>query len=382
MRILIAPDKFKDALDAAGVAAALAVGVRAARPGAEILICPLGDGGEGTGRLLAEALGAEQHTARVLDPLGRPCSARWWLCPDRNTAIIEMAEASGLALLSPVERDAVRTTSFGTGQLLKAACEAGCTRVLLCVGGSATVDGGTGCLQALGWEFTDTDGGMLKEPIMGGMLTRIATLRPAADPPSMNIDILCDVDNPLLGPRGAAPVFAPQKGASPTAVQKLEHGLENWARVLESSYGRDVSAIPGGGAAGGLPAGLAATLEAQLLSGFDEVARHVNLRDKLKGCDLCLTGEGRIDDQTVGGKVVAGVARLAARQGVPTVAFAGAVDMRAAQTIEALAEAIGVTKIVVVTPPETTLAVALATTATNLHNAAQCLCRTFEPRRS
>lgn len=379
MKILIAPDKFRDALDAAGVAAALAAGVRAARPRARVALCPLGDGGEGTGRVLADALGAAEQRAEVSDPLGRPRQARWWLGRRLATAIIEMAEASGLALLEPAERDALRTTSLGTGQLLRAAHQAGCRRALLCVGGSATVDGGAGCLQALGWQPLDPAGKALSAPPAGGDLLRIAALRPPADPIRLEIRILCDVDNPLLGPRGAAAVFGPQKGASPRAVAELERGLAHWADLLQRACGRDVRALPGAGAAGGLPAGLAAACGATLESGFDAVARQVRLGERLAGCDLCLTGEGRLDEQTAGGKVVAGVARLAAARQVPVVALVGAVGLAAGQTLADLARAVGVERVVVITPAGTPHAAALAATAGNLERAAGAVLRDWRP---
>ncbi len=371
MRILIAPDKFKDALDAARVAAALAEGVRDAQPDAIVELCPLGDGGEGTGRVLAAALAAEAHTAVVQDPLGRQREARWWRVPDSRTAIVELAEASGLALLPAAERDALRTTSFGTGQLLRAAREAGCRRVLLCVGGSATVDGGAGCLQALGWRLVDQGGATITAAMTGGLLHTVAALHAPAEPFGADVKILCDVDNPLLGPRGAAAVFGPQKGATPAGVDELERGLAHWADVLERCCGTDVRTLPGGGAAGGLPAGVAAALGTRLCPGFDVVAQHVALAEKLAGCDLCLTGEGRIDDQTASGKVVAGVARVAAQRRVSTVAFAGAVRLRPSQTIGELARQVGVQQIVVITPPGLRLAEALAATAAHLRRAAR-----------
>ncbi len=371
MKILVAPDKFRDALDARSAADALAAGVRDVRPDAEITCCPLGDGGEGTGRILAEALHAEERSAAVLDPLGRPRTARWWLRPTASPeAVVEMAEASGLALLAPGERDPLRTTSFGTGQLLQAALAAGARRILLCVGGSATVDGGAGCLQALGWEFADAAGVIIPPPMAGGTLARVASLRPSATAPRAVIDVLCDVDNPLLGPRGAAQVFAPQKGASPEAVHALESGLAHWTDVLERFGAPGVRAVPYGGAAGGLPAGLAAALGARLLGGFDEVARHLRLADKLRGCDLCLTGEGRLDEQTGGGKVVAGVACLAQAAKVPAVALVGALRTARAQSADQLAALLGLQRVIVVTPLGTPLSEALPATALNLRRAA------------
>lgn len=365
MRILIAPDKFKGALDATGVADALAAGCRDALPSAQITCCPMADGGEGSGALLAHAAGAEQRTVTVRDPLGRERAARWWFDPPRRTAIVEMAEASGLWLLDEVQRDATQTSSFGTGELIRQACVAGARHVTLCVGGSATVDGGAGCLQALGWELVDRRGAVISEPASGSVLARVANVRPPKNAVPAAITILCDVTNPLLGENGAAPVFAPQKGASSQQVRDLEMGLQNWARVLQRCTGKNPRAAVGGGAAGGLPAGLFAACDARLVGGFDEIARRVGLRAKFEDCDLTLTGEGRIDEQTVGGKVVAGVARIGADRGVPVAAFAGQV-----RPITQLAETIGLRDIVAITPPATPLKTALSATAANLRRAA------------
>jgi len=372
VRFLLAPDKFKDALDAAGVCQAMAAGIREVLPHAEIITCPMGDGGEGTGPLLAQALNAIEQRETVLDALGRECTARWWLTADRTTAVIEMAEASGLWRLSPAERGALRTSSHGTGQLIKAATESGARRVFLCVGGSATVDGGAGCLQALGWRLLDAGGRELSPPLTGADLRRIARLEPPANPPVppnppvIDLQILCDVDNPLLGPRGAAPVFGPQKGASPDEVQELAAGLESWAGVLKEATGREVADVPGAGAAGGLPAGLFCTLRARLAAGFDLLAEAVDLRNKLSGCDWCLTGEGRLDEQTFGGKVVAGVTRCAAEAGVPTAVFVGAAVLRAGETLEQLARRLGTAAIQIISPRGLSHEAALAQTASNL----------------
>jgi glycerate kinase len=369
VKILIAPDKFKDALDACQIAAALAEGVRAADTGAEIVCCPLGDGGEGTGRLLAEALDAEPHTADVLDPLGRRRLARWWLERSSDAGIIEMAEASGLWLLAPEERDALRTTSYGTGQLMRTAIDAGCRRLTLCVGGSATVDGGAGCLQGLGWRLLDAKRRVIDQPASGGTLTSIARVEPPDESAAVDVEILCDVTNPLLGPDGAAAVFGPQKGARLAQVGQLELALQHWADVLADFTLRDVSELPGAGAAGGLPAGLAATVEARLRPGFEEVADRFQLRQKISACDLVITGEGRLDEQTSGGKVIGGVARLGGQLGKPVVAFVGAVHLPAAGGISQLAEHLGLHGIVVVTPAGMALNEALAQTGENLKRA-------------
>lgn len=366
MRILIAPDKFKEALSAEEVCAALAAGLRQVLPDAEVVTCPLADGGEGTGPVLARLTGATPRQHTVLDPLARPRSAYWWLTPDAGTAIVEMAQASGLFLLSPHERHAPSATSYGTGQLIAAALQAGARQILVCVGGSATVDGGAGCLQALGWQLLDARERLITAPATGATLSRIARLSPPATTPAAEVQVLCDVDNPLLGPRGAAAVFAPQKGATSQEVKELEAGLRHWAELLYRTTGRQVADLPGAGAAGGLPAALAAALQAQLRRGFEAVAEYAALDAKLRECDLCLTGEGRLDEQTLGGKVVAGVAQHAARLGVPVVAFVGAVAANKSK----LSMQLGLTQIVVITPPDTPLTQALADTAQNLQRAA------------
>ncbi len=376
MRILLGPDKFKDAASAEEVCAAMAAGVVRVWPKAELIPCPLGDGGEGTGRVLAQALGAREEYADVLDPLGRQRAARWWFEPARKLALIEMAEASGLSLLKPHERDPLKTTSFGSGQLMAAALDAGALRVLLCIGGSATVDGGAGCLQALGWRLLDAAGRTLPAPITGGMLVRVAAITP---PPrstrpeliAQQVEVLCDVQNPLLGPSGAAAVFGPQKGASAPAVAELEVGLASWASVLERCTGKTVSQEPGAGAAGGMPAGLAPTLGAVMVPGFDRVAELIRLDKKLRGCQLCLTGEGRLDEQTAAGKVIAGLARRAAKFGTPVIAFVGAARCGPTATLADLAAALRLRDIVVITPRETPLERALVDTAKNLQQAVQ-----------
>jgi len=372
MRVLVAPDKFKFALDAQGATEAIAAGVRDVRPDADVVLCPLADGGEGTGHVLAAARHAREQTVSVLDPRGRPRLARWWRT-DEGGAIIEMAEASGLGLLEASDRDPLLTTSFGTGQLLAAAAREECLRVQLCVGGSATVDGGAGSLQALGWEPLDSYGRVIDTPMTGGLLRHVRKLLPPRVSPPLHITILCDVDNRLLGPRGAAAVFGPQKGATPDAVAELERGLAHWADLLRDATRRDPRDVPGSGAAGGLPAGLYAACRARLVRGFSIVAREVGLEAKMAGADLCLTGEGRIDAQTLAGKVVAGVAELAARQSVPTIAFAGTIRPPPGHSPESLAAQLGLRRIVTLSPPGEALEQSLEQTAARLRAAAAAL---------
>lgn len=367
-RILVAPDKFKGALNACDAAAAIAAGVREAAPSATITEAPLADGGEGTGPLLARAARATERQANILDPLGRPRVARWWLTQN-GVAIIEMAEAAGLTLLAPHERRPLQTSSFGVGQLIHAALQAGVTRVKLAVGGSATVDGGAGCLQALGCTLLDAHGAPLPAPIGGGALSRVARIEPPTAPPSFELTVLCDVSNPLLGPQGAAPVFAPQKGAGPGDVAALEAGLRNWARVLAEAFGRAVALLAHSGAAGGLPAGLVAFCGAALRPGFDEVARAVALHERIRDCDLVLTGEGRLDSQSLQGKVVSGVARMANELRKPVCALVGQARP-AGQTRAQLANALGLREVVAISPPGEPIDQALRDTATNLRSAA------------
>jgi glycerate kinase len=376
VKILIAPDKFKDALSAAEAADALADGVRQILPSADLTRCPLGDGGEGTGHVLAQATGAAEQSAEVGDPLGRPVQARWWRTP-AGVGIIEMAEASGLARLTPAERDARQTSTYGTGQLLQAVRNAGCQRIWLCVGGSATVDGGAGCLQALGWTLADQRGEALPAPLPGGRVHAVAQLTPPADAFPLPIDVLCDVDNPLLGPRGAARVFGPQKTPDVDAVPVLEDNLQHWAQVLRETTGRNVTILPHGGAAGGLPAGLFAACEATLLPGFDEVARHVRLDQQLAAHDLCLTGEGKLDAQTAGGKVVAAIAARAVGTDCRIVAFAGAVELGPHASLEEFARELSLAHIVVITAPDTPLEEALPRTRDNLTRAARDLAQAY-----
>ncbi len=364
MRLLVAPDKFKDALDAPAVATAIADGWTRALPSTVIDLCPLADGGDGTGSVLADAVGATRHTADVLDPLGRSRRATWWHRADSQECIVEAAQACGLALLARRERNPLRTTSYGVGQLLLAATRHGRRSVLLAVGGTATVDGGAGCLQALGWRLLNRGGREIRAPIPGGALTDIAAIAPPHSAPRLSITVLCDVSNTLLGRAGAAPTFAPQKGATQSDVALLERGLQNWANLLHQHFGVTVAELPGAGAAGGLPAGLHAALTATLANGFDAIAAAVNLPTRVRSSDIILTGEGRFDAQSGAGKVVGGVARLAADLGKPAVALVGSRDR------DATSAAGGLTEVIAISDPRLSLDAALAQTGENLRRAA------------
>lgn len=314
VRVLLAPDSFGGTLTAAEAAEALARGWRVARPDDDLVLQPLSDGGPG----FLDALPGTRVTALVEDPLARPTLATYLL--DGTTAYVEAAQAAGLHLLEPEERDPGVTTSYGVGQLVAAAVEAGATRVVVGLGGTATNDGGAGLLAALGLGREDAQGGRL-EP--GGLaLARAARL--VGVPTEVELVAATDVDNPLLGPHGATAVFGPQKGASPEQVAHLEAALAHWADVVEAHLGVRVRDAPGAGAAGGLGFALLA-LGATRVSGLDVVARAVGLDELVAGTDLVVTGEGRLDGQSTRGKVVAGVARLAQEHAVPCVAVAGEV---------------------------------------------------------
>jgi len=339
MKIVIAPDSFKESAAAPVVAEAMAAGILEVVPDARIDLCPMADGGEGTVDAIVAATAGQILTADVFDPLGAPIRARFALIGQRGgaglpgelglsgsvalregseastpsaegqIAVIEMAAASGLALVPPERRDPLRTTSFGTGQLIISALDAGAREIIIGIGGSGTVDGGCGAAQALGVVFTDGDGRGCVCGLAGGGVGEIEAIDLSDRDPRIsrvNIRVACDVANPLLGPEGAARTYAPQKGATLEVVEKLEANLTHLAGVIKRELEIDVADVPGGGAAGGLGAGLLAFASATLEEGFATVAEAVGLGRRLSGADLCLTGEGRFDAQTRCGKVAAG----------------------------------------------------------------------------
>ena len=343
-RVLIAPQSFKGSADAVAVAAAIARGVRAAWPRAVTVEIPLADGGEGTVRALVRATGGELRQARVHDPLLRVIDVEWGILGDRTTAVVEMAAANGLPLLKESERDPRVTSTRGTGELILAAAASGAHRIIVGIGGSATNDGGAGMARAFGYRFLDRMG--LDLPEGGAALGRLGRIDGQTDPRLVrpSIDVACDVRNPLLGPEGASAIFGPQKGATPETVRELDAALTRYADVVERFVGRGVRDVPGAGAAGGLGAGLLAFLDARLVSGALLVLDAVGFERQLDGASLVITGEGRIDGQSVYGKLTQAVTAAACRRGVPVVAVAGMVGegadaMRAAglEAIETLA---------------------------------------------
>jgi glycerate kinase len=320
--ILIAPDSFKGSLTSVQVAQALADGWLRARPDDEVVMCPLADGGEGTLAAIEAAGGWTSRTARVHDPLRRMIDARWLLSSDGSRAVVEMAEASGLSRVAPAERDPIAATSVGTGELVGAAIDAGARHVTLGIGGSATTDGGRGLLEGL------ADGGRRLD--------------------ATDVEVACDVSNPLLGPTGAAATYGPQKGASPEDVAALDARNAAWADELEATEGRRERDTPGAGAAGGVGFGLLAAQgrfhSFALRPGIDLVMEATDFPARLSRADLVITGEGRIDAQTAFGKTALGVAKRAAAAGVPCIAVGGGVEV---DGIRALAE-VGATAVPVV----------------------------------
>ena len=323
-RIVLAPDKFKGSLDALGVARAIERGLRRGGETREIVAVPMADGGEGTVDAFL-ATGARAVSATVSGPFGAPVVATF--ARTEATAIIEMASASGLALLHASERDALRATTFGTGELVRAALDDGARHVVLAIGGSASNDGGAGLLAALGARLRDPSGTALAPG--GAALAELETIDLAELDPRLRdvtFEVAADVDNPLCGPHGASAVFGPQKGASPADVALLDRALGRFADLSAATLGRDHRDEPGSGAAGGLGFGARAFLAARIRPGVEIVAALRGLGAALDGAALCITGEGRIDVQTARGKTVAGVAGLAQARGVPVIALAGTLD--------------------------------------------------------
>ena len=324
-KLIAAPNALKGSLSPFAAAAAIASGARRAVPSIEVTELGIADGGDGTAEVICRARGGSFREITALDPLGRARMGRYaWL--DDETAVIDVATASGLALLQPTERNALGATSYGTGELIRAALEASAKRIVLGVGGSATVDGGSGILEALGARLLDADGKPL--PRGGGALGRLARIDLSGLTPrarEVPIDIACDVDSTLLGEHGAARLFGPQKGADGAAVETLESALAHFATVVTRDFGRDAASVTSGGAAGGIAAGLFGVLGARLLPGVDLVLDAVGFDGALTGASLCITAEGLLDRQSLRNKGPFGVAKRGAARGVPVVALGGGI---------------------------------------------------------
>ncbi len=327
MKVLVAPDGFKGSVDAHQAAEAIRQGLVRASAAIEVDCLPVTDGGDGLVDILVKALGGEIVEAEVSDPLRRPLRAVYGHIEDTGTGIVEMARASGLVLVEDRHRNPLRTTTLGTGQLISECLNRGIGHLIIGLGGSATCDGGIGVAQALGYRFLDGDGREL-EPV-GESLNRIAAIDSTAVDPrisAIEVEAVCDVANPLTGPRGASRVYSPQKGADPREVDILDAGLVNLAAVIRKEMGVDVEQVAGAGAAGGLGAGVLAFLGGKLRPGTELVLDLLDFDSRLEGVDLVITGEGRIDYQTGFDKAPAGVAAAARRAGIPCVALCGAVE--------------------------------------------------------
>lgn len=327
VRILIAPDKFKGSLSAADAAAAIAAGFSRVFPHAQLDLVPVADGGDGTAQTLVANLGGQLVKRDVTGPDGKSVSASYGMLSDGRVAVVELAQASGLALLDAGKNNPLNATTFGTGELIADAIESGAQRVILGIGGSATNDAGTGALSALGARFLDAAGAPL--PQGGAALSRLATIDVSALERRLRgvaIEIASDVKNPLCGPAGAAAVYGPQKGASPHDVELLDGALRLFAEVASSVAGVDVRDVPGAGAAGGTGGGFLALAHATLRPGAELVLEVLDFQRHLEGAALVVTGEGRLDRQTLSGKAPQAVAKAAQRLGVPVVAIAGSVD--------------------------------------------------------
>lgn len=324
MKIVIAPDSYKESLSATQVAQAIEKGFREIFPDAHYVSVPVADGGEGTVEAMIAATQGAMHTARVTGPLGEPVAACWGRSGDGATAFIEMAAASGLALVAPELRNPLITTSRGTGELILQALDNGASNIIIGIGGSATNDGGAGMVQALGARLMDANGKEIGHG--GGSLISLNHIDLSGLDPRLQactIRVACDVTNPLTGESGASRIFGPQKGATEAMIVELDRSLEHFADVIKKDLHIDVKHVPGSGAAGGMGAALMAFLGAELRSGIEIVTQALNLEEHIHDCTLVVTGEGRIDSQSIHGKVPVGVAQVAKKYHKPVIGIAG-----------------------------------------------------------
>lgn len=328
MKIILAPDSFKGNLTSLQVATAFEKGIKRVLPKANCIKVPMADGGEGTVQSLVDATGGKFIRKRVTGPAGKSVSARYGMLADGQTAVIEMAEASGLPLVSGKQMNPLKTTTYGTGELILDAAKRGAKKIIIGLGGSATNDGGAGMAQALGVRFINKNGNEITEFGAGGMLDKIVNIDMKDVSPllkKVKIIVACDVNNPLCGKTGASNVFGPQKGATPAMVKTLDANLKHFGQIIKSDLKKNVVNLKGAGAAGGLGAGLVAFTKARMKSGIDIVLEATNIAQHIKGADLVITGEGRVDFQTAFGKTPSGVAKAARKHRVPTVAIGGGI---------------------------------------------------------
>jgi glycerate kinase len=374
MKILIAPNAFKNSLSAEDAADAIKRGFVESGLPHKCIVFPVGDGGDGTGKLLGKCFHAEEILVPVMDPLQREIHARWWYDRNNNRAVIEMADASGIRLLTAKERNPMRATSYGTGQLIVDALSRKCRHIILCIGGSATVDGGAALLQALGARY-QTSEGMVSEAIAPREISRLVTADFTAVRERFEgcrFDILCDVRNPLLGDFGAVRTFGPQKGASEAELSELEMMMEKWCELLRVCAGRDVGNVIHGGAAGGVSAALNAVVGARLVNGIGYFLDATSFDAAVRDCDVVITGEGRIDDQTMEGKGPFGVALAAKKHGKKVVGLAGSAPEPSGEMRRYF------DAIIQITPEGTDLDVAIVSTRDNLIRCSRVLAMTLQ----
>ncbi len=376
MKIVIAPQGFKGNLTALEVARAIEAGVKRILPDAATVLKPMADGGEGTVQALVDATGGELMATEVTGPLQERVNAHWGILSDKTTAVIEMASASGLPLVPPEKRNPFVTTTYGTGELICAALDHGCRKLIIGVGGSATNDGGAGMAQALGARFFDADDKEL--PFGGAALAKLARIDTAKMDPRLadfEVTLASDVNNPLCGPRGASAIYGPQKGATPEMVKQLDAALGHYADVIKRDLDIDLREVPGAGAAGGLGLGLMVFLKAKMVPGIDVVIRATNLVADLKGAELVFTAEGRIDCQSAMGKVPTGVALAAKKFGATVIALAGEVADDCRVVFDQ-----GIDAVLSIAPGPITLEQSMAEAEKLLSNAAECAMRFIASR--
>ncbi len=372
-KIVLAPDSFKGNLTSLEVASCLEKGIRRVLPKVKCIKVPMADGGEGTVQSMVDAAKGTFIKKRVKGPAGKLVTARYGWLAKQKTAVIEMAEASGLPLVQGKDKNPLKTTTYGTGQLIADAMGRGAKKIIIGIGGSATNDGGVGMAQALGVKFYASNNREIKELGAGGMLAKIARIDIEHVNPKLaktKIVVACDVENPLCGKKGASHVFGPQKGATAKMVETLDSNLKNLSKIIKRDLKKDIARMPGAGAAGGLGAGLVAFAGAKLESGIEIVLQATQLSKYVKGADLVITGEGRVDFQTAFGKTPSGVAKAANKQGVPVVAIGGALSDDARNVFQH-----GIDAIESAAAKDMTLQQAIAQSKADLANAAERVIR-------
>lgn len=364
MKIVLAPDKFKGSLSGPEFCRIAEEAIQELLPKAEVISLPLADGGDGTAEVLQDRLGANRIRATVSDPLFRPIVTDYLLDESSGLAFIEMAQASGYALLQPEERNPLFTTTFGTGELIHYALKAGAKRLIIGLGGSATNDAGTGMAAALGYRFLDNNGAEVT-PI-GKNLQKIARIEAPAEDllRGIQVDLACDVSNPFYGEMGAAHVYGPQKGANAQEVEQLDQGLQSFAALVKKEFDLNLQYIPGSGAAGGVGGGAVAFLRAKHRSGIELVKELLDFEASLQDADWVITGEGALDEQSLYGKTIQGVTDSAQKKGIPVAVFCGHLDLAVTKRKE-----VGIAYATSINKPDQSLEEAIANTATNLKEA-------------